>query len=337
MQGVVHENHYVFLYATMLHTKAPLLKEIYCESHRYEPWAVYGSERRSGRYVFPNVLYIERSLREELLRDIHLQLKEKQDYFDEMYRRFRDSVIKFERHLFRAVKEDYSRENLSGLLEETAKILSSGIFKEVFEYRDAMNFLSAFMPVQKLQDRILALYQPLCIPHFLKFELKMHFFAEQYAGDRDEKWIRRCIDKCAHLSCFLIEDSSHDDPDFMRNELEKIIADNDNDPQKIRELRMSIMRRHEEAVLDAMQAESDILQFMDEYGGYTLNSKIIVKNCIKFIQLIATLEELKHIFSVQTARVMKKVFREYGMDLERTDIQSLLLRCRRENFAIDVK
>ena len=331
MKGIIHENHYVFLYVTMLHTKAPLLKEIYCESHRYEPWAVYGSERRIGHYVFPNALYIERNLREKLLRDIHLHLREKQDYFDEMYRRFRESVIKFERHLFRAVREDYSRENLSGLLEETAKILSSGIFKEVFEYKDAMNFLSAFMPVHKLQDRILALYQPLCIPHFLKFELKMHFFAEQFAQDYNEKWINRCIDQCAHLSCFLIEDSNYDDPDFMRGELEKIIANNENDPQQIRELRLSILRRHEDAVIDTIQAESDILQYMDEYGGYTLNSKIIVKNCIKFIQMIATLEELKHIFSVQTAWVIKKVFKKLGMDLEKTDIRSLLSGCGGKN------
>lgn len=324
MQGVIHENHYIFLYATMLHTKAPLLKEIYCESHRYEPWAVCGSERRIGRYVFPNVLYIERSLRDKLLGYIPRQLMEKPDYFDTMERRFRKSVTRFERHLCRAMKEDYSRENLAGLIEETAKILSSGIFKEVFEYQDAMNFLSAFMPVGSLKEKILALYQPLCIPHFLKFELKMHFFAEQYASDHDEKWVHRCIDKCAHLSCFLIEDSSHDDPGFMKKELEKIIDNNDDDPQQIRELRISLARRHEDAIIDAIQAESDILQFMDEYGGYTLNSKIIVKNCIKFIQLIATLEELKHIFSVQTAWVMRRVFKKFGMDLEKTDIRGLL-------------
>ncbi len=331
MQGVIHENHYVYLYATMLHTRAPLLKEIYCESHRYEPWAVYGSEKRYGRYVFPNVLYIERSLRDKLLRDIHIQLREKPDYFDEMECRYRDSVIKFEKHLFRAVKEDYSRENLSGLIEETAKILSSGIYKEVFEYQDAMNFLSYFMPVGNLKEKILALYQPLCIPHFLKFELKMHFFAEQFACDHDEKWVHRCIEKCAHLSSFLIEDSNYNDPDYMRNELEKIIENNDCDPEQIRNLRLSITERHEDAIIDAIQAESDILQFMDEYGGYTLNSKIIVKNCIKFIQLIATLEELKHIFSVQTAWVIRKVFKKLGMDLEKTDIRGLLSGCEGGN------
>ena len=324
MQGIIHGNHYVFLYSTMLHTRASLLKEIYCESHRFEPWAVYGSERRIGRYVFPNVLYIEKNRRKKILNDISTQLLEKPEFYDKLYHRFYKSVIRFEWYLFGALRGNHSSNVIRGLICETCKILSSGIFKEVFEYNDALNFLSHFIPVENLQNKVLALYQPQCIPHFLKFDLKMHFFAEKLAKEENEKWIYRCIDQCAHLSRFLIEDTPYHDPGYMKDELEKIIAANDGNPAKIKQQRLNIMQKHGEALQDGIAAEKYILQSMDQFAVYSLRSKIIVTNCIKFIRFIATLEELKHIFSVQTAWALREIYSNFNLDLEETYIQDLL-------------
>ena len=324
MQSVPYKDYQVFLYESMFHTRSPLLKEIYCESHRYEPWAVHGKNQKCGRYLFRNILYIENDVRNSLLNDIHKELHENSEYVEKLLKRFKKSSKNLQKHLFYAKKGDYSRKNIKAMIEETAKMLSSGIFKEIFEYREAMNFLSNYMPADSLRNSLLLLYQPLCIPHYLKYELKLLFFTEKYAEDRNEKWILRCISQCAYLTRFLIEDTPFDNPSSMKKEMEKIIKNCGNDINAIKEKRDNLRENHMRAIKDALKAEHDILEAMNNYGSYSLRTKIIVKNCIKFIQFIATLEELKHIFAVQTAKALKDVLKKYRLRIEKADIKDLL-------------
>ncbi|MBI2265938.1 MAG: hypothetical protein HYU64_12315 [Armatimonadetes bacterium] len=323
MQGVRFGNYDVFLYATMLHTTSPLLKEIYCESHRYEPWALYGSPRRVGRYRFPNVLYVEANIREGMLADVWGQLFGKADFTDSLARRYEKSSLNHQRALVAAMRGDWTRKNIADLIAETCRILSCGIFKERFEYTEALGFLALFMPVRNLRDRVLALYQPLCIPHFLKFELKLLYFCERYAEKRDPSWITRCIAQCAYLSRFLIEETPYDDPSVMKREMEKVMDQWGSSPQ-IRDRRLWLLRHHRDAVREALLAERDILQHVDEFGSYSMRSKITVKNCLKFIQFIATFEELKHIYAVQTARVLNQIMKNKNLEVSETRIQDLL-------------
>jgi hypothetical protein len=324
MQGVKLDGRWVFLYSTMLHTASPLLKEIYCESHRLEPWAVRGSERRMGRYAFPNVLYVEARERDALLETIPRALAEEPDWVPALMQRFKAASRIHQRCLAGARRGDWRRATIESLIDATCKVLSCGIFKEVFEYGNALDFLGRFMPTTRLRDRVLALYQPLCIPHFLKFELKLAYFSALYAGERSELRVAQCIAQCAHHSRFFIEDTPFDDPAVMRKEMDGVIAVHGG-ADSIFAHRKSMLRRHRDAIREALLAERDILQILNEQGRYTLGTKLIVKNCIRFVQLIATYEEIKHIFTVQTAKVIGTILKARDLACEDTDITALLL------------
>jgi len=311
--------HDVYLYESMFYTRSPLLKELYCESHRFEPWAVNGDPQATGRYVFRNVLYVDAGDRARLLGDVVRRLESEPSYQSQIEARFKEASRRLCRHLVRTRRGDHGPQNVGALMDATVRVLSAGIFKEALEPNPAMEFLAAFMPVGPVRAALLDLYQPLCLPHFLKFELKLLYFARRYREDRDERWVSRCIEQCAYLSKFLLEPTPLDDPRAMRAKMEE------SDPGKRREL----LRNHERVVERSLLAERDILQHLAETGTYTLRSRRVVMNCLRFIQFISTYEELKHVQAVQAARALRRVMEAHRMDLETTMRADLLERLRR--------
>jgi hypothetical protein len=315
VQPVRFGRHDVYLYESMFYTRSPLLKELYCESHRYEPWAVNGDPQATGRYVFRNVLYVDAGDRQRLREDILRRLESEPSYQGQVEARFREASRRLARHLVRARRGDHSRQNVAALMDATVRVLSAGIFKEVLEPNQAMDFLAAFMPVEPVRASLLDLYQPLCLPHFLKFELKLLFFARRYREDGDEAQVSRCIDQCAYLSKFLLEPTPLDDPREMRAKMQEAIGEGK---------REELARNHQRVVERSLLAERDILQQLAEAGTYTLRSKRVVMSCLRFIQFISTYEELKHIQAVQAARALRRVMEARGLDLELTTRADLL-------------
>jgi hypothetical protein len=313
--------HDVYLYESMFYTRSPLLKELYCESHRFEPWAVNGDPQATGRYVFQNVLYVDAGDRQRLLADVLRRLESEPSYEAQVEARFKEASRRLCRHLVRARRGDHGRENVAALMDATVRVLSAGIFKEVLEPNPAMAFLAAFMPVEPMRASLLDLYQPLCLPHFLKFELKLLYFTRRYREDGDSaKWVSRCAEQCAYLSKFLLEPTPLDDPDAMRAKMEEEAAD----PEAIDRKRRELVQNHERVVERSLLAERDILQHLAETGTYTLRSRRVVMNCLRLIQFISTYEELKHVQAVQAARALRYVMRAHGLDLDTTMRADLL-------------
>jgi hypothetical protein len=322
MESVPFKNQSVFLYHSMLYTQSPLLKEIYCESHRYEPWAVHGDERRIGEYRFPNVLYVETALRERLLGAIPELLQERPGYAGLVMGRFRAASRALGSGLRRLpLRRDASVAR--ALFDVTGRVLSSGVFKEAFEPAAALRFLGDLMPVAELRGDVLALYQPLCLPHFLKLELKLLHFASRLAATGKKVWVRRCIEQSAHLSRFLMEDTPLDEPEAMRAKLEELIEREGGRAEGVAERRRKLIRNHEDAVAASLRAERDILQRLDDFGRYTLRTKQVVMGCLTFIQFLATYEELKHIQTVQVARAFRMLMDREGLGVATTGSEDL--------------
>jgi hypothetical protein len=324
MEGRIYKDHYVYAYASALHTISPLLKEIYCDSHRREPWAIYGSEKKYGHYIFQNVLYIPVHERQKLLDDIQQLIKTRLDFVEDIIHRYTDCGQKLMRGIVRVKSGDHSRKSVKRLIDGTSRFLSCGVFKEVFEYKDALKCLEHFMPVETLFDQVLALYQPLCFPHYLKYEVHLLYFSYLYALDKNDCWIHRCIDRSAYLTRFFVEDTPYDNPENMYRGIKKVIEKHDNSPENIINRRKLLLNSHQEAVKQTYKAERDILQLMDEFGNYSLRSKLTVKNILRFIQFIATTEELKHIFTVKTAKIIKPILLKRNLDIGTTTIADLL-------------
>ncbi|HYV50073.1 MAG TPA: hypothetical protein VFA20_34695 [Myxococcaceae bacterium] len=310
--------HDVYLYESMFYTRSPLLKELYCESHRFEPWAVNGDPQATGRYVFRNVLYVDAGDRSRLLADILRRLESEPSYQSQVEARFREASRRLCRHLVRTRRGDHGRENVAALMDAAVRVLSAGIFKEALEPNPAMQFLAAFMPVEPVRANLLDLYQPLCLPHFLKFELKLLYFARRHREDGGEAWVSRCIEQCAYLSKFFLEPTPLDDPEAMKAKMDE------SDPGK----RGELLRNHQRVVERSLLAERDILQHLAETGTYTLRSKRVVMGCLRFIQFISTYEELKHIQAVQAARALRRVMEAHRLDLDTTLRADLLKRLR---------
>jgi hypothetical protein len=324
VQGVAHGNHVVYLYETMLYSESPLLKEIYCESHRWEPWAVRGRERRYGTYAFRNVLYVDRDDREALLGEIATALLHDPSYADSVRGRFDEASRALLRSL-RCVRQGaHDRASVEELLTLTGRVLSSGVFKEVLEPDQALELLAGLMPVASIRTPLFALYQPSCLPHFLKFELKLLYFAARYAANGDAFWVRACIDQAAHLSKFQLEPTALHEPQAMRQKLREVWEANGASAKSLAAARANMLVRHREAVLAADRAEAEIIASLTSAGRYQLRTISAVRGLLAFIRFIGTFEELKHILTVDAAKTLARVMRKKRLALERTASEALL-------------
>ncbi len=308
MQPIVYGDDYVYLYASMLYTRSPLLKWLYCESHAWEPWAVRAQEARYGVYRFPNVLYVNRQARDTLLAEIVSRLRSDPSYVAGLARRF----------------EAEARCLPAGHLQTVARVLSVGVFKEVFEAPQALDFLSYYLPVEKVEQEVLALYQPACLPHFLKYELKLLFYAEAFARG-DDGAVPRFVRYAAHHSRFLLEDTPLHDPAAARAAMAQVVS-RCGSPTAIRRERKRLRSRHQAALAGALDAEGRVLGAADEYARMTLRSRLVVQQAIRFIRFIATWEELKHILVVEAAHRFRQTMDARGLDVETTGPDEFLRR-----------
>jgi hypothetical protein len=325
MEGACHDGYWIWPYQTMLYTRSPLLKEIYCESHRLEPWAVTGEASRWGHYAFPNILYVPEEERRLLLDSIPERLASGPSYALSVIDRFDRSARRLVRLLILS-KRAPAAQLADAIVEESSRVLSSGVFKEMLEPDGAARLLSRFMPLAGIRDRLLALYQPLCLPHFLKFELKLLFFAARFAEDAREIHVESAIESCAHLSRFLLEDAPLSEPEAMRAELVRTMERFDRSPEAIRSERARRLGDHARAVEDAFLAERDLLLAIDRIGRTTLHTKRTIAAILRFISFLATFEELKHILTVEAARSLRRFIDHAGLPIEAVDRRAILRR-----------
>jgi hypothetical protein len=320
MEGASFKGHRVWPYASMLYSRSPLLQEIYCESHRLEPWSVYGHQTRYGHYPYPRVLYVPEAERAALLAAIPERLLDGPDYAAEVIARHQAAAKRLLGLLGRARRGVVDRWLADELIEETCRVLAAGVFKEALEPAALGALLAEIMPVQALGARLLALYQPLGLPHFIQFELRMLFYARRHAEDPDPRWIDRAIERCAHLSRFLLEEPPLAQRDRMAAELEQ----RGREPQALAAERRQRLEGHRSAVASSLEAERDLLAELDRAGRYTLHTKMTVAALVEFVQFVATFEELKHVLAVEAAKVLRRTIAAAGLPLESVDRERLL-------------
>ncbi len=323
--GLSYKGKIVFLYETTLVTKSPILKTIYCEGHRLEPWAIKGGSYRYGYYPFPNVLYIDHKQRQQLLDELRTNLNSSPNFYYELYQRFYKAGSSLIRLLNQTITPNARQ--VAELCHLCSKLLSAGIFKEILEHDGSLSLLGNFIPVKQIKPFLADLYQPHCLPHYLNYKYKLYYWAERYCANPTPSTVQKCCDQCAHLSAFLLEDSPLHDPQTMLKELIAILNEHDNDPSKLKEARQMILKTHRQAVKRSHQAAAMLLDTMNKTGSYQLHSHLVVTSCVHFIQFTATMEELKHTLVMKACRRLNLLMKSLKLPPETCDLRTLLTAC----------
>lgn len=297
----------VFAYDSLLHTRSPLLRWLYCESHAYEPWAIAGVDERLGEYRFPNVLYVPHDEREAWLDRVFDDVLDVRGQARSIELRF----VNEGRRLIQCVR----RRDLEGLLYAAPRFLSVGVFKEALTDEALLVLFGQFFPASAAKPLLPALWQPRCLPHFLKFECRALFAAER--GD-----VKGGIARAAHHSRFLLEDTPFHDPQAFAEYLKTL-------GPKPRSRRLKLLREHRAAIARADRAEATLLALMARFGRHTLDSKLRVHALLRFVRFVATAEELKHVLLVEAARVLRLELDRLKLRIESTDAARLLAVSRR--------
>jgi hypothetical protein len=307
MQGVDVGEHTVFLYDSWLITRSPILKHIYCESHRYEPWAIRGDDDPVGAYPFPGVLYVDALGRRALLAEIRSGLLWSPRFFYDVERRFRHKGRELLGLAHRARRGERSVALLEALVRAAGQALSIGALKEVLEPDDVVKLLARFVPLHVARAHVLDLFQPLCMPHFVKVEHAVLCFAERYARSKTNAArrgiVRRAIERSAHHARFLLEPTELADRRAMRTRL----ASEGKNADAIRARRRALLRRHRRARARSLLAQHSILRAAIEVGPASLHARHTLMALIRMAQLIATWEELKHILCMIAAREIRRM------------------------------
>lgn len=309
----------VFAYESMLHTRAPLLRWLYCESHAFEPFAVHGLEARQGEYRFRNMLWVPHAQREALLDDVFSQAmnpawtRQVERRFDAEGRRLLRALVQTRRHA--------SRATVATLLDAAARFLSVGVFKEALSDEGLALLLGQVLPEGRVRPVIPALWQPRCQPHFLTFELRALFALERLRAGAPNA-LPTGIARAAHHARFLVEDTPFHEPAAFERHLDELQRAH---PRRSpRQLRLERRRAHLAARRRADEAEATIVAAMDDFGRHTLATKLKVHGLLRFVRFLATTEELKHVLLVETARRCRLLMDESGLDLEETMPSDLL-------------
>ncbi|MBK7857773.1 MAG: hypothetical protein IPJ65_03930 [Archangiaceae bacterium] len=322
MQSVRHDRFEVFIYESLLDTRCSLLKELYCESHRQEPWAVWGRQAPYGALRFPNVLYVDAAERQRLREAITGQLLEGPGYPFEVERRFRAAGRELLRGLQRLKR---ARGSPRQVFEAAARVLSSGVFKENLEPPQLTAFLAQLMPVAQLSPRLSQLYQPRCLPHPLKQRAQLLFAASRLQGRARPRsaQVRAAAARSGYLSDFLMEDGPLDAPEPMARELERLRDEVGGSARRLLEARRALLERHQRAVGAAQELEREVLSTAAATGASTLRTRRVVLDVLRLVAWLSTAEELKHILSLQAARALRRCVEEKGLSLEHTSLERL--------------
>ncbi len=316
----------VFAYESLLHTRSPLLRWIYCESHALEPFAAFGASARQGEYRFQNVLWVEHGRREALLDRVFDELVHTPGWARDVERRFADEGRTLLRALGRARRRP-TRATVDALLRATTRSLSVGVFKEALSDEGLEVFFGQFLPVSRIRPVLPRLWQPRCLPHFLKFELRSLYAAERLQAQRAGA-LQTGIERAAHHSRFLVEDTPFHEPATFLAHLGQLTATG-----SPRAARLQRLAEHRRARSRASDAEAAVWRELERFGRHTLDVKLRVHAVLRFVRFVATAEELKHVLTVEAARVCRRVMDALGLPVETTDRDVLLAALTRRERA----
>ncbi|MBX7100110.1 MAG: hypothetical protein K1X89_20515 [Myxococcaceae bacterium] len=311
----------VFLYESMLDTRGPLLKELYCESHRQEPWALHGTSSPWGVFWFPGVLAIDAQERARELGWLRQQLVQAPGYALEVEQRFAAECrgLLKRLHALRAGRGDARQVFLSA-----GRVLSSGIFKEVLEPQALAEALEGFLPLGALRSRLPALYQPRCLPHGLKQHAMLLFAAAHLpARGRDRAaHVRRAALRSGYLSAFAMEDAALDAPRAMEAALEALKR-RFGTPRRLLAQRRALFARHRARVRESEALEAELLSAAASAGPATLSSRRTLRGLLRMVAFIATSEELKHVLALRAIRGLRSEVERRGLSLETATLSKL--------------
>lgn len=331
MQPLRFRDDDVFLYRSWLFSESPILHDIYCESHRFEPWAVDGSPLRVGRYTSPGVLAVPHLERDELLARIPERLIESPRTVDEWEARFRGAAraLIVRRRALRVALRG-RRTNVAAavdrVLESAARVLSVGVLKERLEPEDARLLLRKLVPDSALRTHLLELYQPLCLPHFVKLEAALLDAAARYARARTPakraRAVRHAIERHAHHARFVLEETELAAPREMRAQLDALVALH-RTARALRVERARVLAANAQRRQDAMRAARTIKRALLDVGEPTPRARATLAGIVRAIQFVATWEELKHILVMDAARDIRRVLDRVGLPAAGTSVEEL--------------
>ena len=334
MEGFVFRDQQVFIYRTMLFSASPLLQEIYVDSHRFEPWSVLGIPERTGRIPFSRTLYVDDAERRRLLERIPAMLLEDPTVADALLKRVRSDVVKLvsaRRAIRTALRTSSFPSNLSDItdtvIDGAARILSSGIWKEALAPDAVEALIGMFTPLAPLRPHLLSLYQPLCMPHFLLFESRLLQGAKAY-GDSSTQAARNLViaatsDRAAHLARFQLERHALHAPEAMRARLLALL-EHHGGTDGVTLAAGEVLSRHKRAVDDARASGDAVCRVARRYGPSTLRSRRLLAGIVRLVQVVASLEEFKHVLALEAVSTLRTLIERLNLDAETTDRETLL-------------
>ncbi|MBN2358306.1 MAG: hypothetical protein JXR83_02575 [Deltaproteobacteria bacterium] len=331
MEGFRYRDDVVFLYGARLYSESPVLHEIYAESHRWEPWCLVGQEQRYGSYRLPGALYIPWQQRAELL----ARLKPLLLSGPGPGAAIRGRIEAEARQLLRLVRElrrrPARREEVERLLHLASRVLSVGVVKEALEPEEARALLTHFVPDRVAAGQVLALYQPLCLPHYTKLEARILWHAARCAAARDPRRrsaeVRACIARAAHHARFLLEPSELSTPAAMRGAFAERMASHGSTRRKLLAARRDVLQQNARARLASHLAAQELLRAAVGLGPATLLARRTFMELVRLIQWVATWEELKHILVMEAAAEVRRILQRHGLPFTATR-EELLLKLR---------
>ena len=319
----------------MMHTRSPLLRRIYADSHRHEPWAVMGLDEPLGTYRFDNVLAVARTEREQLLDRIFDDTLNQAGFTRAVELRFSSEVkrqLSLRRSVSQATRQSRqlkkSRDPVLQLINSTSKVLSVGVFKEALTDDAIKLLLGQFTATRALTPLLPRLWQPECLPHFLLFELRSLFAAERMLQVGTRRSLRPGIHRAAHHSRFLIEDTPFHEPTAFQAHLETLVSQNGGTAASLRAARLQRLAEHRESLARAKGAEQEIIEIVNQFGRLTLTSAVRLRQLIRFIRFLATAEELKHVLAVEAAKTLRMTLDQLKLPIETTGVDELTAALR---------
>ncbi len=279
---------------------ATILHEIENESHRFAPWAVDGSPLRMGRYTSPGVLAIPSAERAELLARIPERLMESARTVDEWDARFRGAARALV--VRRRALRDHALQvgALDRVIASAARVLSVGVLKEKLEPEEARALLVRFVPERVLRAHLLDLYQPLCLPHFVKLEAALLFVASRSARARTptarRRVVREAIERHAHRARFLLEETELASTREMRAQIERAMQEHGATSKALRAARARVLAANAARREDAQRSARAIKSALGDVGEPTARARATLAGIVRAIQLVAT----KSFFSICT-------------------------------------
>lgn len=315
MQGFRHGDDVVFLYGAWLYSAAPVLHEIYAESHRWEPWCILGQSRRYGRYRLPAALYIPWQQRASLLGQLQPMLLSGPDAGAAIRSRVQREARTL-LHLVRRLRQRPARrDDVERLLHLAARVLSVGVIKEALEPEEARAVLGHLVPDRVAREQVLALYQPLCLPHYSKVEARILWHAARYAAARSIRQrnaeVRTCIARAAHHARFMLEPGELSTPAAMRAAFAERTANHGATKKRLLAARRDVLQQNARARQASQQAAQELLRAQLALGPATLLARRTLMELVRLIQWLATWEELKHILVMEAAREVRRVMQRH--------------------------